>query len=87
MVRISTRVAGWAAAIRRVASMPSRTGIRMSISTTSGRVRRASATASCPSLASPTTAVSGSFSRILRSPTRTSAWSSAISTGGHGRLT
>ncbi len=59
--------------MRRVASIPSSTGMRMSISTTSGRKRRASETASSPSPASPTMSVSGSASRILRRPTRTSA--------------
>src|SRR4051795_4147934 len=62
--------------------MPSRTGIRMSMSTTSGSSRAAWRTASAPSTASPTTSVPGSNPRILRSPTRTSAWSSAISTRG-----
>ena len=47
------------AVIRRVASRPSMRGIRMSISTTSGRARRASSTASAPSAASPTTSMSG----------------------------
>ena len=41
----------------RVASTPSRTGIRMSIRQTSGRSSRASRTASCPSRASPTTSM------------------------------
>jgi hypothetical protein len=41
--------------IRRVAVMPSVSGIRMSISTTSGSVRSAMATASAPSHASPAT--------------------------------
>src|SRR5213076_112 len=80
VVRINTRVAGCAATMRRVAAIPSSTGMRMSISTTSGRSRRASVTASSPSPASPTTVVSGSVSKIFRRPTRTSAWSSAIRT-------
>ena len=48
MVRISTRVPAVAgsAQIRRVASIPSISGIRTSISTTSGRCCSASATAS-----------------------------------------
>ena len=40
--------------------MPSCTGIRMSITTTSGRSRPACRTASAPSHASPTTSMSGS---------------------------
>jgi len=48
--------------IERVASMPSKRGIRMSIKAMSGRNRRASATAVTPSAASPTTSMSGSAS-------------------------
>ena len=76
-------MSGCAVTMRRVASIPSSTGMRMSISTTSGRNRRASETASSPSPASPTMSVSGSASRILRRPTRTRAWSSAIRTRRH----
>ena len=43
----------------RVASTPSMTGIRMSMSTTSGRSRRAASTAERPSAASPTTSKVG----------------------------
>src|ERR1051326_371217 len=50
----------------------------MSISTTSGRSRRTTLTASAPSVASPTTQMHGSDSRIMRNPARTSAWSSAM---------
>ena len=60
--------------------MPSSRGIRMSISTTSGRSRRATATACTPSPASPTTSRSGSASSSTRNPPRTSSWSSATST-------
>ncbi len=61
-------------------------GIRMSISTTSGRSRRTASTASPPSPASPTTSIPRAV-RIIRNPIRTSAWSSAITTRGsaHGR--
>src|SRR3954447_21264151 len=52
----------------------------MSMRTTSGRNRAVWRTASSPSIASPVTSRSGSNSRILRRPTRTSGWSSAIST-------
>jgi hypothetical protein len=54
------------ATICRVASSPSMTGIRTSISTTSGRSARASLTASAPSLASATASMSSSPSRIDR---------------------
>src|SRR5689334_19163537 len=64
--------------IRRVASMPSSSGMRMSMRTTSGSRRPAMATASPPSEASPTTSRSSSASRIILNPARTSAWSSAI---------
>jgi len=82
VVSISTRAGGEpsSAITRRVASIPSSCGIRMSISTTSGLSRRASSTASMPSAASPTTSRSSSASRIILKPARTSAWSSAIST-------
>ena len=65
---------------RRVASIPSMVGIRTSISTTCGRSRSASVTASSPFDASPTTSMSSCASRIMRKPARTSAWSSTIST-------
>ncbi len=67
-----------AATTRRVASMPSSSGMRMSISTTSGFSRRAMSTACTPSTASPTTSMSSSASKIILKPARTSAWSSAI---------
>ncbi len=65
------------AVIRRVASRPSIRGIRMSISTMSGLVRRTAETASTPSSASATTSMP-SAARIIRNPVRTSDWSSAI---------
>ena len=68
------------ARMRRVASMPSTPGIRTSMSTMSGRVDATRLTASAPSSASPTTSRSGSVSRIIRRPRRTSAWSSAMRT-------
>src|SRR4051794_3594001 len=67
-----------AAMMRRVASMPSSSGIRMSMSTTSGSRSLAIVTALAPSEASPTTSRSSSASRIILNPARTSAWSSAI---------
>ena len=69
--------------MRLVASTPSSTGMRMSISTTSGRVSRARETASSPSPASPTTAMSSSLSSSTRSPARSSAWSSTSSDPDH----
>ena len=51
-------------------------GIRMSISTTSGRVRAAASTAARPSAASPATRKPSSLSSSARSPSRTRSWSS-----------
>jgi hypothetical protein len=68
-----------AAAIRRVASMPSMPGMRMSMSTTSaagGGELDGGVTVG----ASPTTSRSGSASRIMVKPRRISASSSAMST-------
>ena len=55
VVSTSTRTpaSSSSATMRRVASSPSITGMRMSIRTTSGRVERASSTAAAPSPASP----------------------------------
>src|SRR5918996_1308362 len=82
VVRISTRTGSWTPppARRRVASIPSMPGMRMSSSTTSARTWPASRTASAPSAASPTTSRPGSASRIIRNPVRISGWSSAIRT-------
>ena len=54
--------------------------MRMSSTATSGLLARAASTASSPSAASATTRMSCSCSTILRSPARTSAWSSASRT-------
>ncbi|SCE47859.1 hypothetical protein GA0115252_152712 [Streptomyces sp. DfronAA-171] len=62
--------------ICRVASTPSIRGMRMSMSTTSGWSARTWSSACTPSPASPTTATSGSASRIIRKPVRSSGWSS-----------
>jgi hypothetical protein len=59
-----------------VAAMPSMTGIRMSIRTTSGRYWRTTPRPPRPSAASPTTAMSPSRSARVRNPVRTSSWSS-----------
>ena len=53
------------ASTRRVASMPSMRGMRMSMSTTSGLRRSTASTACTPSSASPTTSRSASASRIM----------------------
>src|ERR671923_197542 len=53
--------------------MPSSTGMRMSIITTSGSSAAASASVSAPSAASPMTCMSGWDSRMVRSPARTPA--------------
>ena len=68
------------AEMRRVASRPSTPGIRMSISTTSARSRRARSTAWAPSVASPTTSRSSAASMSTWNPARISAWSSASRT-------
>jgi hypothetical protein len=59
------------AAIARVAARPSVPGMRMSMSTMSGRCRRASCTASSPSPASLTTSMSSWASSSARKPART----------------
>src|SRR5438876_10375603 len=75
--RISTRVSGQRSTMRRVASTPSSSGIAMSMMTTSGRRRCASATASRPFPATPITCRSWPPSSKARRPSRTTAWSSA----------
>ncbi len=61
------------ALIRRAASMPSIPGIRTSISTTSGCIVSAKATASAPSRAWPTTAISGWEPITIAKPARTNS--------------
>jgi glucose-1-phosphate adenylyltransferase len=63
-----------------VFSMPSMLGINRSIRTTSGSRRRAIATPSDPSAASPTTSMSSWRSRKTRRPVRTTEWSSTMRT-------
>ena len=58
-MRIAGDDPGSASRMRAVAPMPSRSGMRMSMSTTSGRARTASSIASRPFWASPTTLRSG----------------------------
>src|SRR5215203_4098484 len=64
--------------ICRVASTPLSVGRPKSRTATSGRVARASSTASLPSDASATTSQPACDCRIVRSPARTTSWSSAI---------
>ena len=68
------------AKIWRVASTPSRSGIRRSISTTSGASSSTSRTASNPSPAWPTTRMPSWASTITATPARNSSWSSTRST-------
>lgn len=81
---VTTRtLAGFATPVpanSRVASMPSSTGIRTSITTTSGESRSARSIAARPSPHSPTTSMSGCASMIVAKPVRISAWSSHTST-------
>src|SRR6267378_5302949 len=77
MERISTRVSGQRSTIRRVASTPSSSGMAISMMTMSGRSRSASLTASRPLPATATTCRSLPPSSRARSPSRTTAWSSA----------
>jgi len=79
VVRISTRTSVLAV-ICRVASMPSMTGIRTSIRTTSGLVSLAAVTAALPFAASPTISRPGVAAMMPQKPTRTRAWSSATTT-------
>ena len=69
-----------AARMRRVASSPSSSGMRMSIRTTVGWKRAALSTASSPLLASATTSMSSSPESSMRKPARTIDWSSATRT-------
>ena len=75
VVRTTTRVprSFGSEVISRVASRPSISGIRISMSTTSGASSRASVTASAPFLASPTTAMSLSMLSTDWNPARTRA--------------
>src|SRR5579859_2580990 len=80
MLNIRIKLAGRAARIWRVASRPLRWGKAESIKITCGFSAPARRTASSPSLASPTTEMSGSSSSIRRKPRRTRAWSSTSRT-------
>ena len=71
MVRIITLVGRLDAAILRVVSTPSITGMRMSMRATSTSMVRSFSNASAPFDASPTTAMSSSESMSMRNPERT----------------
>ena len=79
VVRTSTRALMPFSASNLIALTPSSTGMRRSISTTSGRSAAARSTASLPLAASPATSNSPLASKMPRSPSRTTGWSSAIS--------
>jgi hypothetical protein len=64
----------------RVACTPSTSGIRTSISTTSGTSDDTAATTVVPSAHSPTTSNPNRVRRMPRNPARTSSWSSTSST-------
>src|ERR687894_836024 len=78
MVSMSTLTRGKRRFIDRVAASPSMRGIRTSMSTRSGRSRRHSSSASCPSAASPTILRSGSPESMTLMPDLTKSWSSTI---------
>ena len=71
MVRTTTPTSGSTSRKRRVASMPFRSGICMSMRITSGLTSVARSTASFPVAASPTTSISGSEPSTARRPSRT----------------
>jgi len=72
---------GWSPAVMSwVASMPSMPGMRMSMTTTSGRVSLATWMAWAPVAASPVTSMPGVLSMSTRRPVRTRGWSSASTT-------
>ena len=70
IVTMRMRTSGCPAMIRRVASMPLQSGIRMSIRITSGRSSAASWIASAPVRASPTATMSGVTANMARTPSR-----------------
>jgi hypothetical protein len=73
MVSMTIFALGDTSFIARQASIPLLLGIRMSIRTTSGSASPAFSTASAPSLASPTSSMSGSSVRTISSPRRNNA--------------
>src|SRR2546423_3214130 len=77
---MTTRAPGTRRRSSSIAATPSRFGMTRSIRTTPGSRRSASRTASWPSAASPTTSRPSCRPRNVRSPSRTTPWSSAIRT-------
>src|SRR5436309_10314571 len=71
---------GWRAFACWVASIPPIPGMLMSMTMTAGFRRSTISSACAPSWASPTTSMSDSLARIIRTPSRTIAWSSASNT-------
>src|SRR5712692_4279571 len=80
IVTMITAVRERSSLMRRVASRPSMSGMRTSMSTTSGSSLRALSIASRPVLASPTTVRSSALASMDATPCRTSSWSSTRST-------
>src|SRR6266576_6506482 len=80
LVSTITRAAGRRRRSSRMAPTPSRRGMTRSMSTTSGLSRSACRTACSPSAASPTTSRPSWSERKVRSPSRTTSWSSTSST-------
>src|SRR5829696_2533667 len=78
LVSAMTSTSGSSAQIASVTAIPSITGIKRSIRTTSGSSSRAILSASSPYEVSPTTSNSGSNPKNMRSPWRTTPWSSVI---------
>ena len=74
------RLSAGSVVMRRVASSPSISGMRMSITTTSGFSARTCSSACAPVAASPTTSMSSRESSSARNPARTIGWSSASTT-------
>ena len=79
-LRPETRAPEPDARSRSIASTPAIRGMTRSMRTTSGSSCAAARSAASPSAASPTTAMSSWSSRNVRSPCRTTAWSSAMRT-------
>ena len=78
--RRACRLSAGSVVMRRVASSPSISGMRMSITTTSGFSARTCSSACAPVAASPTTSMSSRESSSARNPARTIGWSSASTT-------
>src|SRR3990172_3763017 len=85
-VSMTTWVFGCLARISRVASIPLPSARRTSMTTTSGRVRSASSTASRTVAASPVTTMSSVACRRALIPPRTTSWSSTSRTCSGGCL-